>query len=81
MSASTLAALTSARALRAARRRKRPSTPLELARRLDPSFVVTPTIRLLSDVAVRSVTEPDQRTRRLCARRRDRASSRDATIT
>ncbi|RFZ13756.1 hypothetical protein VIMS_02854 [Mycobacterium marinum] len=36
-------------------------TPAELARRLDPKFVVTPTIRLLSDIAVRSVTEPDQR--------------------
>jgi hypothetical protein len=32
-----------------------------LARRLDPKFVVTPTIRLLSDVAVRAVDEPDQR--------------------
>ncbi|OKH80880.1 hypothetical protein EB75_18905 [Mycobacterium sp. ST-F2] len=32
-----------------------------MARRLDPRFVVTPTIRLLSDIAVRSVTEPDER--------------------
>lgn len=61
MSGSTLAALIAARALGAARRRKRPLTPVELARRLDPAFVVTPTIRLLSDVAVRSVREPDQR--------------------
>ncbi|WP_286150265.1 terminase family protein [Mycobacterium sp. ST-F2] len=41
--------------------REKPSTPAELARRLDPRFVVTPTIRLLSDIAVRSVTEPDER--------------------
>ncbi|WP_238888350.1 terminase large subunit domain-containing protein [Mycobacterium sp. IDR2000157661] len=61
MTGPTLAALTAARALGAARERQRPSTPVELARRLDPTFVVTPTIRLLSDVAVRSVTQPDQR--------------------
>lgn len=40
---------------------RRPSSPAELARLLDPKFRVTPTIRLLSDVAVRWVTEPDQR--------------------
>ncbi|OBF56731.1 hypothetical protein A5756_10595 [Mycobacterium sp. 852002-53434_SCH5985345] len=51
----------SARGIRAARRRQRPCTPAELARRLDPNFVVTPTIRLLSDLAVRSVTGQDQR--------------------
>jgi len=39
----------------------RPGSPAELARRLDPKFRVTPTIRLLSDLAVRSVYEPDQR--------------------
>jgi hypothetical protein len=39
----------------------RPGSPAELARRLDPSFRVTPTIRLLSDAAVRSITRPDQR--------------------
>ena len=61
MSGPTLAALIAARALGAARQRQRPSTPVELARRLDPRFVVTPTIRLLSDLAVRSVTDPDQR--------------------
>nr|WP_255396769.1 terminase family protein [Mycobacterium sp. 852002-51613_SCH5001154] len=47
--------------MEAARRRQRASAPAELARRLEPGFVVTPTIRLLSDIAVRSVTEPDQR--------------------
>jgi hypothetical protein len=39
----------------------RPSSPAELARQLDPTFKVTPTIRLLSDAAVRSITRPDQR--------------------
>jgi len=53
--------LTAARALQAARDRRRPASPAELARRLDPKFVVTPTIRLLSDIAVASVTEPDCR--------------------
>lgn len=55
------AALTAARAALAARARRRPESPAELARRLDPRFVVTPTIRLLSDIAVRSVIEPDER--------------------
>jgi hypothetical protein len=49
------------RALTAQRAQRRPASPAELARRLDPKFVVTPTIALLSDIAVRSVTEPDQR--------------------
>jgi hypothetical protein len=53
--------LTAVRAMRAARDRRRPASPAELARRLDPKFVITPTIRLLSDIAVRAVTEPDQR--------------------
>lgn len=53
--------LTGARLIQSARARSRPSSPAELARRLDPRFVVTPTIRLLSDVAVRSLTQPDQR--------------------
>lgn len=59
--AEPLAALSAARALGTARGRQVPATPAELARRLDPRFVVTPTIRLLSDVAVRAVEEPDQR--------------------
>jgi hypothetical protein len=57
----TVEAMTAARALQSGRDRQRPSTPADLARRLDPKFVVTPTIRLLSDLAVRSVTGPDQR--------------------
>ncbi len=48
-------------AVAAARLRRLPDTPAELARQLDPKFRVTPTIRLLSDIAVRAVTTPDQR--------------------
>lgn len=47
--------------VRGERRRWRPQSPASLAAFLDPKFRVTPTIKLLSDVAVRSVTEPDQR--------------------
>lgn len=61
MTADPIPMLTAARAAQAARGRQRPASPAELARRLDPRFVVTPTIRLLSDIAVRSVTDPDQR--------------------
>lgn len=61
MSADAVSTLVAARSRRAAHAQRRPATPAELARRLDPKFVVTPTIRLLSDLAVRSVTEPDQR--------------------
>lgn len=53
--------LSGCRAIAAARRTIRPGSPAELARRLDPRFRVTPTIRLLSDVAVRSISQPDQR--------------------
>ncbi len=61
LTAGPIAALTAVRSLQAVRAQRRPASPAELARRLDPKFVVTPTIRLLSDLAVRSVTEPDQR--------------------
>ncbi len=57
----TTEAMTAARALQAGRGRQRPSTPADLARRLDPKFVVTPTVRLLSDIAVCAVEQPDQR--------------------
>lgn len=53
--------LTAARYRRLRREARRPESPAELASRLDPKFVITPTIRLLSDIAVRSVTAPDQR--------------------
>lgn len=61
MTLDPIAALTAARTLSAVRARHRPASPADLARRLDPKFVVTPTIKLLSDLAVRSVTEPDER--------------------
>lgn len=57
----TVPTLTAARALTAARGRRRPASPAELAVRLDPKFVVTPAVRLLSDIAVRAVEQPDQR--------------------
>jgi len=56
-----LRTLVAARALAAQQARQRPESPAALAKRLDPTFVVTPTIKLLSDMAVRSVTQPDQR--------------------
>ncbi|WP_100523071.1 terminase large subunit domain-containing protein [Mycobacteroides abscessus] len=58
---SAVLSLAAARYVRVARARRRPESPAELARRLDTKFRVTPTIRLLSDLAVRSVREPDQR--------------------
>ena len=57
----TITSIAAAKAITAARGRRRPDSPAELARRLDPKFVVTPTIRLLSDIAVRAVTKPDER--------------------
>lgn len=57
-SVTTLAAV---RAVGAQRARRRPASPAQLARRLDPRFVLTPAVCVLSDLAVRSVTEPDQR--------------------
>lgn len=53
--------LTAARSMLAARHRQRPESPAELARRLIPGYVVTPTIKLLSDELVRAVEEPDSR--------------------
>lgn len=61
VTADPIATPTAARAALAARDRVRPASPADLARRLDPRFIVTPTIRLLSDIAVRSVDQPDQR--------------------
>lgn len=43
------------------RRLRRPQSPAELAHLLDPDFNVTPTIRLLSDIAVRSFLQPNRR--------------------
>lgn len=61
MTIEAITTLTAARALRGGRGRQRPTGPADLARRLDPKFVVTPTIRLLSDIAVRAIEEPDCR--------------------
>ncbi|MCQ4360629.1 hypothetical protein KQR54_05620 [Mycobacterium gordonae] len=56
-----LAALAAARAIGSARQSRRPESPAELAQRLIPGYVVTPTIKLLSDELVRAVEEPDSR--------------------
>ena len=61
MTADRIATLSTVRAIGSARDQRRPESPAELARRLDPKFVVTPTIRLLSDIAVKAVEQPDQR--------------------
>ncbi|WP_137147101.1 terminase large subunit domain-containing protein [Mycolicibacterium sp. CR10] len=53
--------LTAVRALRAARQRRRPDSPADLARRLIRDYAVTPAIRLLSDELVRAVETPDSR--------------------
>lgn len=58
---SAVLTLTAVRQLQAQRAARRPTSPAQLARRLDPKFRVTPTIRLLSDLAVRSVMERNQR--------------------
>ncbi len=57
----TVRLLVAARLLMLRRDRVRPASPAALAKRFDPSFVITPTIALLSDLAVRAVTQPDQR--------------------
>lgn len=56
-----VASLTACRAIRSVGSRRRPASPAELARGLDLKFVITPTIRLLSDIAVRYAEQPDQR--------------------
>lgn len=56
-----LRSLVGCRIVEATRAQRRADSPAELAQRLDPGFAVTPTIALLSDLAVRSVVEPDQR--------------------
>lgn len=61
LSRMSLEALVGAGALLAARRERKPPSPAALAKRLDPKFVITPTIALLDDVAVRSVCEPNGR--------------------
>ncbi|OPX12481.1 hypothetical protein [Mycobacterium sp. AT1] len=57
----TVTTLTTARALGAARGRRRPDSPAELARWLIPGYVITPAIQMLSDELVRAVETPDSR--------------------
>ncbi|ANE80155.1 hypothetical protein A7U43_13260 [Mycobacterium adipatum] len=57
----TVKTLTTARAFGAARGRRRPESPAEMARRLIPGYVVTPAIQMLSDELVRAVETPDSR--------------------
>lgn len=61
MIADPIATLTAARAVPAVRQRRRPESPAGLARRLIPGYVVTPTIKLLSDELVSAVEERDSR--------------------
>ncbi|NDJ91452.1 terminase large subunit domain-containing protein [Mycolicibacter kumamotonensis] len=53
--------LAAARGAGAVARRRRPASPATLAVRLDPKFRITPAIAVLDQIAVRSVTQPDQR--------------------
>lgn len=57
----SLEALIGAGAMLAARRQQKAPSPAVLARWLDPRFVITATIALLSDITVRWVREPNQR--------------------
>lgn len=61
MTIEQIAMVTTVRALRVGRSRQKPSSPADLAKMLDPKFRIVPVTRLLSDVAVRAVEEPDQR--------------------
>lgn len=58
---SPVASITACRSIRAARSRRRPASPAELARRVIPGYVITPAIKLLSDELVRAVETPDSR--------------------
>lgn len=50
--------LIAARALHAHRARRRPASPLELARRCFPNYQITPTLTLISDALVDAVARP-----------------------
>jgi len=45
----------------AVRARRRPASPAELAARLIPGYVVTPTIKLISDALADAIAHPDRR--------------------
>lgn len=57
----TICSIAAAKAIMAARARRRPDSPAELARRLIPGYTVSPAIKLLSDELVRAVETPDSR--------------------
>lgn len=61
MTADLVRTLTAIRHVQAQRRHHQPASPAQLARRLDPKFVITPAIALLSDIGARAVTQPNQR--------------------
>lgn len=61
MTATAIRLLTATHTTTRQRRQRRPATPAELARALDPNYRVTPAIRLISDLAVRSITQPGRR--------------------
>ncbi len=58
---SAVGLLAAARAVATRRARQRPASPAQLAKRLIPNYVVTPTISLISDVLADAVTQPDRR--------------------
>ncbi|MGA4690151.1 terminase large subunit domain-containing protein [Rhodococcus sp. AB351] len=58
---SAVRSLTAARSLRAARRRRRPSHPAELAAAMIPDYRVTPAIALLADVLHDAIMQPGRR--------------------
>ncbi|MGB0971178.1 MAG: hypothetical protein ACPGVG_09485 [Mycobacterium sp.] len=53
--------LAGAGAIALGRDRRQPSSPAALAQRIIPNYVVTPTIKLISDAFVRAIEQPDQR--------------------
>lgn len=58
---SPVASLTTCRSIRAARSRRKPASPAELARRLIRDYRISPAIALLSDALKRAVEEPGRR--------------------
>ena len=57
----TVAALTGVTLIEAARRRRRPATPSQLARRLLPHYVTTPALELISDALADAIRNPGRR--------------------
>lgn len=61
MTADPIRTLAAVRAVATRRAEHRPTTPAELAARLIPGYVVTPTIKLLSDVLADAITGAERR--------------------